>query len=48
MSGCQDKLGAGVVLTGGVAQIKDLDLLFKNYTGIDVRIATPEAVLAEE
>ena len=28
-SGCQQKLGAGVVLTGGAAQMKDLDLLFK-------------------
>jgi len=48
ISGCQDKLGAGIVLTGGVAQMKDLDLLFKNYTGFDVRIATPDAVLTEE
>ena len=45
-SGCQQKLGAGVVLTGGAAQMKDLDLLFKNYTGIDVRVATPDTVIA--
>lgn len=44
-SGCQQKLGAGVVLTGGGAQMKDLDLLFKNYTGIDVRVATPDTVI---
>ena len=44
-SGCQQKLGAGVVLTGGAAQMKDLDLLFKNYTGIDVRVATPDTVI---
>ena len=25
ISGCQDKLGAGIVLTGGVAQMKDLE-----------------------
>lgn len=46
-SGCQDKLAAGVVLTGGAAQMKDLDLLFKSYTGLDVRVAVPEAVLEE-
>uniref|UniRef100_UPI004027B108 cell division protein FtsA n=1 Tax=Alistipes indistinctus TaxID=626932 RepID=UPI004027B108 len=44
-SGCQQKLGAGVVLTGGAAQMKDLDLLFKNYPGIDVRVATPDTVI---
>ncbi len=47
-SGYADRLGAGVVLTGGSAQLKDLDVLFKNYTGIDVRVASPEAVLDEE
>ena len=46
-SGCQQKLGAGVVLTGGAAQMKDLDLLFKNYTGIDVRVATPDTVIEQ-
>lgn len=46
-SGFRDRLNAGVVLTGGGARLKDLDTLFKNYTGIDVRIAQPD-VEAEE
>ena len=41
-SGCQQKLGAGVVLTGGAAQMKDLDLLFKNYTGNSYGAASTE------
>ena len=45
-SGYQNKLSAGVVLTGGGAQLRDLDALFKSYTGMDVRVAGPEAVLA--
>ena len=47
-SGYKDKLGAGVVLTGGTAQLKDLAELFKSYTGIDVRIALPEAGIEED
>ena len=47
-SGYGDKLGAGVVLTGGGAQLRDLDALFKSYTGIDVRIAGPEVPFTEE
>ena len=34
-SGYQNKLSAGVVLTGGGAQLRDLDALFKSYTGMD-------------
>ena len=37
-----------VVLTGGSSQMKDLEKLFKNYTGLDVRIASPDVVLDEE
>ena len=47
-SGFGDKLGAGVVLTGGGAQLRDLDALFKSYTGQDVRVAGPESVFAED
>ncbi|MFR2859447.1 MAG: cell division protein FtsA [Alistipes ihumii] len=47
-SGYQNKLSAGVVLTGGGAQLRDLDALFKSYTGMDVRVAGPEAVLAAD
>lgn len=46
-SGYRDRLNAGVVLTGGAAQLKDLDALFKNYTGLDVRVAVPE-IASEE
>ena len=45
-SGYQNKLSAGVVLTGGGAQLRDLDALFKSYTGMDVRVAGPEAGVA--
>ena len=47
-SGYADKLAGGVVLTGGSAQMKDLEKLFKNYTGIDVRVASPDVLLDEE
>ncbi len=47
-SGYADKLAGGVVLTGGSAQMKDLEKLFKNYTGLDVRVAAPDVVLDEE
>lgn len=48
LSGYAGKLGGGVVLTGGSSQMKDLDVLFKNYTGIDVRVAAPDVLLDEE
>ena len=41
-------MGAGVVLTGGGAKLKHIDLLFKNYTGLDVRVAGAESNLEEE
>lgn len=47
-SGYADRLGAGVILTGGGAQLKELDSLFKTYTGLDVRIALPYARLTED
>ena len=46
-SGYHDKLGAGVVLTGGGAQLKHVDLLFKSYTGLDARVAGAESNLDE-
>jgi len=46
-SGYHDKLGAGVVLTGGGAQLKHIDLLFKSYTGLDARVAGAESNLDE-
>ncbi len=47
-SGYEGKLGAGLVLTGGCAQLKDIDLLVKAQTGLDVRIASPNLHVAEE
>lgn len=42
------KLGAGVVLTGGGATLKNLDLLFKQKLGCDVRLANPTSGLTKE
>lgn len=39
--GFKGKLGAGIVLTGGGANLKNLDQLFKRHTGLDVRVAQP-------
>ena len=38
-----DKLGAGIVLTGGGAMLKHLDVLTKERLGFDVRIGYPNA-----
>lgn len=38
-SGYKEKLGAGVILTGGGARLQDLESFFKGYTGLDVRVA---------
>lgn len=46
-SGYSDRLGAGIILTGGCAQLKDLDALFKSYTGIETRVAAADTTLAE-
>jgi len=41
-SGFYDKVGAGIVLTGGGALLKDLPQLIKYRTGLDVRIGVPD------
>jgi len=41
-AGYEGRLGAGIVLTGGTAQTRNIDVLFKNHTGYDVRVAFPE------
>lgn len=46
-SGFSGKLAYGIVLTGGSAKLKDLDELFRRLTGMDVRVALPEAGLTE-
>jgi cell division protein FtsA len=45
-SGCADKLGSGVVITGGGAMLKHLVPLFQFKTGKEVRIGYPDAHLA--
>lgn len=47
-SGYASKLAYGIVLTGGSAQLKDLDELFRRVTEMDVRVAVPDVGLAEE
>ncbi len=42
------KLGAGIVLTGGGANLKNLDQLFRNQLGMQVRVASPSAHLTPE
>jgi len=47
----QDKIGAGIVLTGGGSLLKNLDTLARERTGFDVRIGFPgnssKAILEE-
>ena len=40
-SGCVDKLGCGIVITGGGAMLRYLKELFRFRTGLDVRIGYP-------
>ena len=47
-SGFQDRLAAGGVLTGGGAQLKHVETLFKGYTGMDARVAGAESTLDGE
>ncbi|TLX77442.1 cell division protein FtsA [Labilibacter sediminis] len=42
-----DKLGAGIVITGGGAMLKNLSQLIKFRTGLEVRIGVPDKYLAE-
>lgn len=46
--GLKGKLGAGIVLTGGGATLKNLDLLFRQRLGCDVRVALPNIHLTPE
>lgn len=47
-SGYKDKLGAGIVLTGGCAKLRNIDTLFRKHTGYEVRIAAPENAITPE
>jgi cell division protein FtsA len=46
-AGYEDRLGAGIVLTGGVSQTRNIDVLFHNHTGYDVRVALPEVYVTD-
>lgn len=46
--GYKGKLGAGLVLTGGGATLKNLDQLFRNQTNMEVRVASPSQHLTPE
>jgi cell division protein FtsA len=47
MSGFQDKLAAGVVVTGGGAQLQHLKQLFEYITALDTRIGYPNEHLGK-
>ncbi len=46
-AGYAGRLGAGVILTGGGAQLPDVDLLFKNILKLEVRVASAEGIVGE-
>ncbi len=46
-SGYADKLGAGLVLTGGCTLLPDIDALFRRELGMDVRLAVPDIYVNE-
>ena len=45
LTGLSSKLGAGIVLTGGGAQLENLRQLMAFKTGMDIRIGTPNTLL---
>ena len=47
-SGCKDKLGCGIVITGGGAMLRYLKELFRFRTGMEVRIGYPGEHLSGE
>ncbi len=47
-SGYENKLPYGIVLTGGSAELRKIDELFRRTTGFDVRIAEAEDVISPE
>lgn len=47
-SGYTGRLPCGIVLTGGGAQLKGIDELFRQVTGMEVRIALPDVNVADE
>lgn len=47
-SGYEGKLGGGIVLTGGGSQLAGIDELFREATGLEVRLALPDVNIADE
>lgn len=47
-SGYAERLAYGIVLTGGSAQLKDIDELFRRVTGMDVRVASAETGISDD
>lgn len=47
-AGYEDRLSAGIILTGGCAQMAEVATLFREQTGLDVRVAVAEVVVEEE
>ncbi len=47
-SGFADKVPYGIVLTGGSAQLRNIDELFRDVTGMEVRIAEAEDVISPQ
>ncbi len=45
-SGFVDKVPYGIVLTGGSAQLRSIDELFRDVTGFEVRVAEPEDIIS--
>eukprot|EP01132_Coremiostelium_polycephalum_P003044 gene3044-3808_t len=47
LSGFHNKLAAGIVITGGGAQLQSLNKLCRYITGMDIRIGYPNELLSE-
>lgn len=47
-SGYTDRIPYGIVLTGGSAQLRAIDELLREVTGLDVRVAEPEDVISPQ
>ncbi len=47
-AGFKDKLGAGIVLTGGGSLLKNIEMLFRKQLSYDVRVGKPTQMLTED
>lgn len=47
-AGYENKLSAGIILTGGASMLQELKTLAEEKTGMDVRIASPEILISDE